>query len=174
MASLRQRSRLHLSTKHLLKKFWKFHHSLSLVSHLLSLFPTCLQVLILSAAIVTVEKAAAAKIHLECHYNGLLTKPYSPRSIRRRELEAELYTDASKTAVEKDEKRRAWLQLESNHLRESRNMKVRGYRALKGMDHVTSNYEPLKILGKGSFGVVRLVREKQELEYVNSILFRMK
>lgn len=109
--------------------------------------------------IVTVEKAAAAKIHLECHYNELLTKPYSPRSLRRRELEVKLYNDTAKTPAEKDDKRRAWFRLESNHLRESRNMKARGTRALKGFDHVTSNYESIKILGKGSFGVVRLVRE---------------
>lgn len=120
-----------------------------------------------SLAIVTVERAAAAKIHLECHYNDLLTKQYSPRSLRRRELEVKLYNDTAKTPAEKDDRRRAWLRLESNHLRESRIMKARGCRVLKGRkgtDPVTSNYESIKILGKGSFGVVRLVREKRDAE----------
>lgn len=117
--------------------------------------------------IVTVERAAAAKIHLECHYNDLLTKQYSPRSLRRRELEVKLYNDTAKTPAEKDDRRRAWLRLESNHLRESRIMKARGCRVLKGRkgtDPVTSNYESIKILGKGSFGVVRLVREKRDAD----------
>ena len=41
-------------------------------------------------------------------------------------------------------------------------MSVRGAKALKGKDITSSSFETIKILGKGSFGVVRLVREKSE------------
>ena len=39
-------------------------------------------------------------------------------------------------------------------------MKVRAGNALRGKDITSSRYEVVKVLGKGSFGVVRLVREK--------------
>lgn len=170
MANRHKRSHFHQSTKHPPKKLLKFHRSLSLVSHPSYLEPTSFhaEYADITLAIVTVEKAAAAKIHLECHYNELLNKQHTPRSIRRQELDAELNNDITKTPAEKEEKRKVLQQLESNHLRESRDMKARGFRALKGIGHVTSNYEPIKILGKGSFGVVRLVREKQDPAYVNS------
>jgi hypothetical protein len=47
-------------------------------------------------------------------------------------------------------------------------MKVRGANALKGKDITSSSFETVKILGKGSFGVVRLVREKSENGYVHT------
>jgi protein-serine/threonine kinase len=64
--------------------------------------------------------------------------------------------------AEKDSKRRAWAREESDHLRETRLLKVRASNALMGKDVTTSRYEVVKVLGKGSFGVVRLVREKVE------------
>lgn len=96
----------------------------------------------------------------ECHYNELTGEKLTPRSVRRRQLEGILYHDAGLSPTEKDEKRRIWTKDESNHLRETRVMKARAGNALKGKDVNASRYEVVKVLGKGSFGVVRLVREK--------------
>ncbi len=41
-------------------------------------------------------------------------------------------------------------------------MKSRNVSRKKGVDPMVSQYEVVKVLGKGSFGVVRLVREKEE------------
>ena len=51
---------------------------------------------------------------------------------------------------------------ESHHLRETRVMKSRAGDIMKGKDSLASKYEVVKVLGKGSFGVVRLVREKSD------------
>jgi protein-serine/threonine kinase len=135
--------------------------SLFLVSHQ----PRCKCDMILEmvadqlAAVVTVEKAAATKIFFECHYNELFSTPVTPRSIRRRELEGALYEDVTMSPIDKETKRRAWARRESDHLREIRSMKGRK-RTPKCGDKMASMYEVVKVLGKGSFGVVRLVREK--------------
>jgi protein-serine/threonine kinase len=113
-------------------------------------------------AIVTVEKAAAAKVFFECYYNIATSGDLTPRSIRRRQLEGALYQDSNLTTAEKDEHRRILARRESDHLRETRAMKNRGSKALKGTAAPSSKYEVVKVLGKGSFGVVRLVREKAD------------
>lgn len=84
--------------------------------------------------------------------------------MRRRQLERALYQDVASSQLEKDEKRRSWGRKESDHLRETRVMKGHRSSALTGNDITTSKYEAVKVLGKGSFGVVRLVREKAEQE----------
>lgn len=121
-----------------------------------------------SPSVLTVERAAAAKIYLETYFNEVLTSGPSPRSIRLRLLEADLFnraeaeafTSAELTAIQKNFCRR-----ETEHLRETRVMKTRIMRAMaarKGSPNasLSKDYEVVKILGKGSFGVVRLVREK--------------
>lgn len=111
------------------------------------------------AAVITVEKAAAAKIFFECHYNELLSNSVTPRSLRRRELEGALYEDVISSPSEKEALRRAWVRRETDHLREIRTMKSRK-RNPECCDQMASMYEVVEVLGKGSFGVVRLVREK--------------
>ncbi|KAI0843031.1 kinase-like protein [Hypoxylon sp. FL0890] len=113
--------------------------------------------------IITVERAAAAKIFLETYYNEQLSKP-SPRSLRRRYLEGELYQSARLTETEKAAKRQKFYKQETDHLRETRVLKAKSIGAVQGKhNQLADSYEVLKILGKGSFGVVRLVREKANL-----------
>jgi protein-serine/threonine kinase len=109
--------------------------------------------------VVTVEKAASAKIYFEMHYNDLFSTTVTPRSLRRRKLEGHLYEDVSLSNADKDAKRRSWARRESNHLRELRNMKSR-QRLSQAGDKMATQYDVIKVLGKGSFGVVRLVRER--------------
>lgn len=112
--------------------------------------------------VLTVEKAAAAKIYFETYFNEKLGKP-SPRSLRRRHLESELYHCIGMSPAEKDFQRALFYQRETMHLRESRVLSARTLSAMR-YEHseLANDYEVLKILGKGSFGVVRLVRGKPE------------
>ncbi|RYP27439.1 hypothetical protein DL767_007683 [Monosporascus sp. MG133] len=115
-----------------------------------------------SPTVLTVEKAAAAKIYLELYFNELLYKP-TPRSLRRRYLEAELYYSNGLTAEEKEMRRQIFYRQESHHLRETRSLKAKSAVARQGHEsQLADNYEFVKVLGKGSFGVVRLVREKPD------------
>jgi protein-serine/threonine kinase len=116
------------------------------------------------AAVVTIEKAASAKVFFECYYNGLHSGQLTPRSLRRRQLEGALYQDSTLSQKEKDERRREWAKDETDHLRETRVMKARSGNIMKGKDSLASKYEVVKVLGKGSFGVVRLVKEKSEIQ----------
>lgn len=114
--------------------------------------------------IVTAERTAAAKIFLETYYNERLVKP-NQRETRLRLLENELWQmgDAI-TSAEKKRTRSQFFGNETIHLRQTRVMKARTARALgdgKGAASSCFNdYQPVKPLSKGSFGVVRLVREK--------------
>lgn len=127
-----------------------------------------------TTTILTVERAAAAKIYLETYFNTLLSFTPSPRSVRRDKLEADikrrLDDDENFTPEEQENMRRDFYSRETQHLRETRTLKTRSIlsrAAEKGnpaAKTVEDDYEVLKILGKGSFGVVRLVKEKGRLD----------
>ncbi|KAG9242652.1 kinase-like domain-containing protein [Calycina marina] len=109
--------------------------------------------------IQTVEKASAAKIFFETHYHRLTSSDPTARSVRCRKLKGALYEDNLMTNLEKDEKLLSFYQRESDHLRELRVMKAVNARE-GGKEKTALQYEVVRVLGKGSFGVVRLVREK--------------
>ncbi|KAF5248505.1 hypothetical protein FANTH_5906 [Fusarium anthophilum] len=111
--------------------------------------------------IATVERASAAKIFLETYFNELLYKP-NARALRGQCLESQLCNYLLMTPEEKEKIRMQFRRQETCHLRESRAMRAGSlaYHGNQDSSPLVNNYEPLQILGKGSFGVVRLVREK--------------
>ncbi|KAG5999851.1 hypothetical protein E4U21_006213 [Claviceps maximensis] len=112
--------------------------------------------------IETVEKAAAAKIFLETCFNNLLNRA-SPRTTRLQYLETQLYYSPHLDLEEKKAIRQSFHYQETCHLREARAIKAKSLMSLiqNKYSHADS-YESLKILGRGSFGVVKLVRERAD------------
>ncbi|RDA89622.1 hypothetical protein CP533_3742 [Ophiocordyceps camponoti-saundersi (nom. inval.)] len=115
--------------------------------------------------ILTVERAAAAKIYLELYFNELLNKP-NARCLRRQLFESQLYCGHHRTADEKEAMRRSFEFSETCHARETRVLGSRSVSSLtaavdRPAPHV-ERYQPIKVLGRGSFGVVKLVRDTSE------------
>ena len=119
--------------------------------------------------VVTVELAAAAKIFLETYYNDLLRGP-TPRALRTYHVETQLINARNLTSGGRQGYLEAFYRAESCHLRETRVLKAKSTRSLlfdegsgSSLLRATlcaADFEMIKILGKGSFGTVRLVREK--------------
>ncbi|KAL6714652.1 hypothetical protein ACLMJK_008077 [Lecanora helva] len=114
--------------------------------------------LTVTPTVVTVETTANAKIFFETHFNSLLAGHASPRSVRRHHLES-LLEDHSVPEEQRQRERAIWIALESGHLRQIRVMKSKGCAMDVGSGVSVAGFEVVRILGKGSFGVVRLVRE---------------
>ncbi|EQL01789.1 kinase domain containing protein [Ophiocordyceps sinensis CO18] len=116
--------------------------------------------------VLTVERAAAAKVFLETHYNELLNRP-DTRSLRRQYLESQLYYSPHLTLDQKEAIRLSFFQQESCHVREARALKAQSLSSLtdRGSAPNADRYQSLKVLGKGSFGVVKLVRERPDPGY---------
>lgn len=116
---------------------------------------------VVSPTIATVETAANAKIYFETHFNSLLAGHTTPRSLRRRQFELKLQAQ-SLSEEQKHLERAIWANLESDHLRSTRAIKSR-LKPYKCPSKVAvAGYQVVRVLGKGSFGVVRLVRECEQ------------
>jgi hypothetical protein len=121
-------------------------------------------------SIATVERVAATKIYLETHFEQLLAAGPSPRQIRQQLFEIQLFNrnragGVTLSTAEIQAERSLLHRLESEHLRELRVIKTKSWRALRATHSadkpcLADEYETIKILGKGSFGVVKLVRDR--------------
>lgn len=112
--------------------------------------------------ISTVERAAAAKIFLETHFHEKLNGP-KPREMRRQCLETQLFYSPQMDDNHKELVRESFYSQETWHLRETRALKAKSQHSSRSNSSdgpCADNYESLKVLGKGSFGVVRLVKER--------------
>lgn len=112
-----------------------------------------------SAAIA--EQCAATKVFFETLYHNIRAEynDISARSLRRRKMEDSLAFICS-TFAQQAEARKRFEKLESEHLRGLRCMKARRYSLGSGVS--LAGYEMVRVLGKGSFGIVSLVREKRQ------------
>lgn len=114
---------------------------------------------VVTPTVVTVETTANAKIFFETHFNSILSDQINPRSQRRHDLELRLQT-ALFSQEKIHEERVAWASKESEHLRRNRVLKSKINEMTGSAGVAVAGYEVIRILGKGSFGVVRLVRER--------------
>lgn len=119
---------------------------------------------IFEPSIATVENVAALKVYLETHFHDLMLEPASPRSIRRRKFE-QIMCDKGLSHDERVAGREQWMQAESDHLRQMRVLKASSIsrHAVKGIS--IAGFDVIRVLGKGSFGVVRLVTEQAAVEH---------
>ncbi|KAH0562214.1 hypothetical protein GP486_003091 [Trichoglossum hirsutum] len=126
---------------------------------------------VISPSVTTVELTASAKIFFETHFNSILSSPLTPRSQRRLNLELMLQTEPM-SAEQRSKERKDWITRESEYLRETRVLKARTTSKDGAKAIIVGTFEVVKVLGKGSFGVVRLVKEKEpeppELEITDS------
>ena len=110
-------------------------------------------------SIVTVEIVAAAKVYFETYFHKLLMEPSSPRSMRLKKFDQKM-ADLGLSHDQRSNARDQWNRVESDHLRQMRVLKSTSLmrHCVKGVS--IAGFEVIRILGKGSFGVVRLVTEK--------------
>lgn len=109
-----------------------------------------------SVSIKTVEATAAAKVFFEVHFNTILNAR-SPRDIREQELETRMRELSMPLGLQQDA-RKTWYKHETAHLRICRVLQSAVTAPAKPV--AVGGFEVVKVLGKGSFGVVRLVKEQ--------------
>ena len=111
---------------------------------------------LLTFTVQTVEAAATAKMHLELHFNSLFNGT-SSRSLRHRELEMKL-KDVWLPLESQNRAQQAWEKAETENLRQRRVLMNTTNHAKASEGISPGGFEVVSVLGKGSFGVVRLVR----------------
>lgn len=94
----------------------------------------------------TLDKATKAKVHLENYYSNLITQ-HVERMKRYEQLEASMKEEGL-TEAQKVEKRQQRALKETEFLR------------LKRSRLGVEDFEPLKVIGRGAFGEVRLVQKR--------------
>lgn len=114
--------------------------------------------IVVTPTVVTVETTANAKIFFETHFNSILADHTSPRSQRRHDLEVRL-SNEHLSSEQRHIERLAWEREESEYLRQTRVLKSKTNEMTGRRGVAVAGYEIVRVLGKGSFGVVRLVRE---------------
>ncbi|KAL4982889.1 Serine/threonine-protein kinase cbk1 [Aspergillus falconensis] len=114
---------------------------------------------IISPSILTAEAAANAKVFFETYFHTL----YSGVDTRaQRQLELDQYiVSLPLSPDERIKVKRRWLAQEREYLRQCRVLKSRSHgKSSHNETPSLAGFEVIKILGRGSFGVVRLVKEK--------------
>jgi serine/threonine protein kinase len=108
-------------------------------------------------SIRTVEATSVAKIYLELYFNSIFQNENLRRQ-RQLELEQQIYS-FELSPEECSVTRRNWILRENDYLRQCRVLKSNRY-STQSEDIISiAGYKAIKVLGKGSFGVVRLVRK---------------
>ncbi|KAF9889244.1 hypothetical protein FE257_007557 [Aspergillus nanangensis] len=114
-------------------------------------------------SILTVEAAVNAKVFFETYFRAIYLD-IDPRAQRKRELEQYMFG----LPIAPDEKARIWKNWrdqEREYLRQCRVLKTPSSRGdQEGNSVIIGGFEIIKTLGRGSFGVVRLVRERGDRE----------
>ncbi|PYH44172.1 kinase-like protein [Aspergillus saccharolyticus JOP 1030-1] len=125
-----------------------------------------------SPSIITVEAAANAKVFFETYFNSLFCGA-DLRSQRQHELEQYIYG----LPLAPEERARIWenwITQERQYLRQCRVLKSQSHCGRQDEAVSLAGFEAIKVLGRGSFGIVRLVREKKAVESVKKDVFAMK
>lgn len=110
-------------------------------------------------SIVTVESTATAKIFFETHFNDIIARQLARRQ-RLQELEERLQV-LEFSRGNREHAYQLWLEQESESLKQDRVLqsKTNGI-SNNGVKSVSIvGYEVIRVLGKGSFGVVKLVKQ---------------
>lgn len=96
----------------------------------------------------TLDKATKAKLTLENYYANLVSQ-HKDRKQRWHRLEETLNSEESMTEEQKDDQRRQHASKETEFLR------------LRRSRLGVEDFDPLKVIGRGAFGEVRLVQKKR-------------
>lgn len=118
------------------------------------------------------EKATAASSFFETYYKEILGDRQSPRELRLEALRYQMDENPALSPDDRLEIESTFFRQETDHLRQTRVLKYESLKAASGQRDdgygpCAKLYRTIKILGKGSFGVVRLVKERQAMGATN-------